>query len=291
MKRSIGSGLLICLVLGAAATLAAQTAGTTPPNILVVTREFLKPGKGGSPHEKTESAFIQAMSAAKWSTTHYIGTDALSGPTRSVFFTPYDSYAAWEKDNLGVMANTSLSAALDRAFIADGELLSAVETNVFHYREDLSYHADQVNVAQMRYFEAISFKAKPGHEMEWEAIDKMYVENYGKADPNAHWSVYEQMFGRNSGGVYVVLIPLKSLAEIDASFASDKKFFDQLGESGIKKMAEMSAASTESVESNLLQFNPKISYPTDNMVKTDPGFWKPKPVAAPAKKPDAKPAQ
>ena len=58
--------------------LTTQAHGTAPPKVLVVTREFLKPGRGGSPHEKTESAFVQAMAAAKWP-TQYIGADALSG--------------------------------------------------------------------------------------------------------------------------------------------------------------------------------------------------------------------
>jgi len=59
-------------------TLTTQAHGTAPPKVLVVTREFLKPGRGGSPHEKTENAFVQALAAAKWP-TQYIGADALSG--------------------------------------------------------------------------------------------------------------------------------------------------------------------------------------------------------------------
>ena len=129
---------------------------------------------------------------------------------------------------------------------------------------DLSYNADKVNVGQMRYFEATSFRTKPGHEMEWEGIAKMYVDNFGKAVPGAHWATYEEMYGHNSGGVYVVLVPYKSLAEVDAGFANAKKFMDQMGESGMKKIAEMSASSTESIESNLLMFNPKISYLADD---------------------------
>jgi hypothetical protein len=54
---------------------------------------------------------------------------------------------------------------------------------------------------------------------------------------------------------------------------------DQMGESGIKKIAERLASSTESIESNLLMFNPKLSYPADEWVKADPGFWKPTPAA------------
>ena len=290
MKRNIGLGLVLTLLTISAATVVAQDGAMPPPKVLVVAREFLKPGKGGSPHEKTESAFVAAMTAAKWP-TRYIGTDALSGASRSVFFMGYDSFAAWEKDTLATYGNSTLAAALDRAFIADGELLSSVETSVLAYREDLSLNPN-LNIANMRYFEAISFHTRPGHEMEWEAIAKMYVENYAKANPDGHWATYQAMYGAKSGGAYVVIIPMKSLAEVDAGMAAGKKFMEQLGESGMKKMMEMSAASTEWTESNLLMFNPKISYAADAWVKTDPGFWKPKPAAAPAaKKPEAKPAQ
>lgn len=112
--------------------------------------------------------------------------------------------------------------------------------------------------------------------MEWEEIGKIYVNNFGKAVPDAHWATYEEMYGHNSGGVYVVFVPYKSLAEIDAGYQNAEKFADQMGESGMKKIAEMSASSSESIGSNLLMFNPKISYPADEWVKTDPGFWKPK---------------
>jgi hypothetical protein len=288
MKRYLGLLSLLCLTIGGLVTAAAQTSVSgvvAPPKVLVVTREFLKPGKSGSPHEKTESAFVHAMAAAKWP-THYLGMDASSGVSRSVFFTAYDSFEAWEKDTKATFANATLAAALDRAFITDGDLLTSTETNVFSYREDLSYHAP-VNIALMRYFEATTFKTRPGHEMEWEGIAKMY----GKVDPNAHWAIYQEMYGHNSGGVYVLLLPMKSLAEVDTNLANGKKFMDQMGESGMKKMMDLSAASTEAVESNLLMFNPKISYPPDEWVKADPGFWKPRPSAASVRKPDEKPAQ
>jgi len=289
MKRFIGSGLLLCLLAGGALTLAAQSGSGAmpPPNVLVISREFLKPGKGGTLHEKTESAFVQAMTAAK-SPTRYIGTDAMSGLNRSVFFIGYDSFAAWEKDNLATYGNPTLAAALDRAFQADGELLTSYETNVFAFRGDLSYNPN-VDIGQMRYFEVDAFHTKPGHEMEWEEIAKMYVENYGKAIPNAHWATYQEMFGTRSGGVYIVIIPMKSLAEVDAALAGGKKFMDQLGESGMKKMMELSAASTEWTETSLLAFNPKLSYASEGWIKSDPSFWKPKAAAA-AKKPAPKPA-
>jgi hypothetical protein len=74
---------------------------------------------------------------------------------------------------------------------------------------------------------------------------------------------------------------------MDTRFSDDKKLSGAVGEAGMKKMAELEAACIESQQSNLFQFNPKISYPPDEWVKSD-SFWKPKP-AAPA--PAAKPAQ
>ena len=280
---------ILAVLTATAAAQAASEAAQSPPKVLIVSRELLKPGKGGSPHEKTESAFVQAFAAAKWP-THYLGTDAMTGPARSVFFIGYDSFDAWGKDTNATFANATLAAALDRAIIADGELLSGYESSAFVYREDLSYKPN-VDIGTMRYFEVIRFKARPGHEMEWESLAKMYVENYGKADPNAHWATYQAVFGSGSGGVYAVFVPMKSLAEVDSGMAADAKFAQALGESGMKKMADLTASSTESTETSLLAFNPKISYPPDPWVKSDPTFWKPKASAATAKKPEAKPSQ
>jgi hypothetical protein len=64
--------------------------------VLTVTREFLKPGKSGTLHDKTESAFVAAMRDAKWP-SYYFGLDSLSGKVRSIFLTGYDSFDAWER--------------------------------------------------------------------------------------------------------------------------------------------------------------------------------------------------
>ena len=90
----------------------------------------MKPGKGGALHQKTESAFVRAMAAAK-DTTYYLGMDAISGPSRSLFFTGYGSFAEWEKEALVEQKNATLAAALDRAEVADGDLLQSYETSMF----------------------------------------------------------------------------------------------------------------------------------------------------------------
>ena len=93
--------------------------GHKPPKILTITREFVKPGKNGNAHDKTESMFVSAMAAAKWP-AHYLAMDSVSGKPRSLFFTGYESFEAWQKDVQAQEKNATLWAALDRANEADG---------------------------------------------------------------------------------------------------------------------------------------------------------------------------
>ena len=84
---------------------------------------------------------------------------------------------------------------------------------------------------------------------------------------------------------------MKSLSEVDQETADAKQFRDALGEEGMKKFAALSASCLESAESNLFEFSPKMSYPPAAWVQQNPGFWKQKAAAAPAKKEAAKPVQ
>ena len=289
MKRNIGLGLVLALLATGAATLVAQDYSMAPPKVLVTQLEMLKPGVSGAPHMKTESAFVQAMTAAKWP-THYLGMDSMSGASRALFLVGYDSFAAWEKDNLATQKNATLSAAFDRASVADGQLLTSFLAGVFVYREDMSLRPNTTNPAQSRYFEILRFKIREGHDKEWEDLVKLYVDAYGKAVPDEHWVTYQSQYGADNGGVYIVFVSMKSLAEVDNGFGNSKKFAAELGEDGMKKLAELTAACVQDSQSNLFAFNPKMSYVADAWVKADPTFWKPK-VAATAPKPEAKPAQ
>jgi hypothetical protein len=269
----------LCLLFVGSGIASAQDT-MPPPKVLVIQREFLKPGRAGSIHLKSESAFVRAMTAAKWP-THYFAMDSLSGPSRSLFFIGYPSFEAWEKDNLATQNNATLSAAFDRASVADGDLLNLYESSVFVYREDMSLRA-AVAIAQMRYFEIMQFVVRPGHQKEWDELVKIYANGY-KSIPDAHWAVFESQYGAANGGVFIVINPMKSLSEIDSSFGDAKKFMDSMSEGEAKKMAELTAACVESQQVNLFAFNPKESYPDPEWIKAD-SFWKPQ-AAAPTPKP------
>jgi hypothetical protein len=276
MQRLIGLLLGACFLLGTVGIGAAQEMAegvTPPPKVLVIMREFLKPGRSGAVHEKSESAFVQAMTKAKFP-THYLAVTSLSGRSRALFLTGYDSFEAWEKDNQAIDKNKALSAALDHALMVDGDLLS------------------DVDIAHMRYFEVSLFQVKPGHRKEWGEIVKLVMAAY-KNIPDAHWATYEVAYGQQGNATYVVFSALKSASEIDHAFTEDKDFVAAMGEEGMKKLSELENSAMESSMTNLFAFSPSMSYAPDEWVKADPEFWKPKaaaPMGAPKKPAEEKPA-
>ncbi|MGB8543566.1 MAG: hypothetical protein WCD49_18205 [Candidatus Acidiferrales bacterium] len=244
-----------------------------PPPVLTITREFVKPGKSGAIHEHAESAFVKAMTAGK-SDQHYLALTSMSGKPRALFFTGYASFEDWEKQNLADMKNATLSADLDRAAMADGELLDAMDQTAWVYREDQSLNQTG-NLVGVRYMELEVFQIKPGHEEDWNAIVKMVKDAFAKV-PDAHWAMYENVYGREQSA-FLVITPRKSAAEIDRDFANSKQFMDAMGPDGMKKLNELSAEAIASIETNIFSISPKMSYMGEDLAKDDPDFWGQKP--------------
>jgi hypothetical protein len=278
MKPRFGFTVPLCLLMAGLSftntpTLSAQEqAGqvTPPPRVLEVITETLKPGQSGSPHQKTEAAFVQAFANAKWP-THYIGTDAVTGRQRAVFFVGYDSFADWQKDTEASQKDSTLGPALDTASINDGALLDSITTSAFYYHEDESLNAP-VDISQMRYFDIEIFKVRAGHERDWDTLSKMYVDGFSKV-PGVHWATWQKMYGDESGDVYIVVTPLKSLAEVDEEMTWDKKLHDAVGDAQMQKMLDLGASTIESSESHLFAINPNMSYVSEDWIKASPDFW------------------
>ena len=284
-RTLVGLSFAVAVTLSMGAW-AQEKAASGPAKILVITREFVKPGKGGAPHDKAESAFVEAMSKAKWP-TRYVAAQAMSGKPRVLFFTRYDSYDAWEKDVTATTKNTILSAALDRANQADGELLDSTDQNVLTYNEELSLRPVS-DISHMRFLEIWVAHVKPGHYREWAELNKMYKAAYEKSVPDGHWAVYEATFG-SPNGTYLFLTARKSAAELDRGPQDEKATMAALGEEGMKKTDELFAACVESSETQIFAFAPQMSYPPDEFVKADPDFWKSKPATTTTAKAEKKP--
>ena len=164
-------------VAGSSMAAAQQTA--TIPNVLQITREFVKPYKGGAAHDKTESAFIAAMTKAKFP-AYYVGLNSLSGKSRALFLTRYDSFAEWEKDNKTRRqepgTRRGVGARKPRRWRTAGE----VDSGVFTTRRDLSYHP-HADISHARYMEITDFMFAWAITAEWHKLTKMYRDAHDKA--------------------------------------------------------------------------------------------------------------
>ena len=119
----------------------------------------------------------------------------------------------------------------------------------------------------------MQFRIRPGHYREWEDLVKLVIDGYKKV-PGAHFGTYQEAYGSPGSG-FLVLITVKSAADLDAEEGQGKQFEEALGAEGVKKLDELEAACVESRQTNLFVIDPKMSYPPETWVKADPDFWMP----------------
>jgi hypothetical protein len=256
----------------------------SPPKYIQVTVEYTKPGKGGLAHDKTEGAFVQAMTRAKFP-IHYWAYNSMSGKPRAIYISGFDSFGDLAKANK-IFDNSALAAQFEPINVADGELLEDSKQLFFSYADDLSLRPE-VDLLHHRYLEADIIHVRQGHGKEFHDLAKMWVDLYQKAGTAVHWDAFHTEYGEDSG-YWVFLSADKSLDDVDASFADDKKLGTMLTDEERKKLRELRAASIEEDHTELYSVNPAQSYVPESFIKADPGYWKPK--SASAAKPAAKPA-
>jgi hypothetical protein len=274
------SPILLGLSLAVTGSLpaAAQDASTSTdsaPKYLQVVVEYPKPGKGGLSHDKTEGAFVQAMAKAKYP-LHYTAYNALSGRQRTIFLGAFDSFEQLQEANK-IYDAPATGSEFDRINAADGELLDEAHTLIFSSDPELSFHSKKPG-PENRYLEADIVEVRPGHGKDFQELMKLYMTAFDKAGSTQHWGAYRTEYGE-SIGTYVFLTASNSAAEIDQRFSEDPKIKTALSEEDIKKILELRAASIATERVELYSVNPAQSYATDDYIKADPGFWKPKTAA------------
>jgi hypothetical protein len=235
--------------------------------LLVISREYTKPGKDGAPHQAVEGAYPKALATGKVP-NHYYAAVSLSGPPRVLFFHGYDSYAEWADQRPGT--DPALASTLAHTNAADGDLLSSKDYSVWAKRDDLSLNPGFRVGARVEVI--IQYRVRPGHAEEFEDLVKLYTQGY-QGVSGMHWGTYEEIYG-SPGNTFLVIITHKAAAELDAEDENDKKFADALGADGLKKLAALEASCLESKQADLFFIDPKMSYPNEKMLKADPEFWK-----------------
>lgn len=257
-----------------------SSAPTGPAPILMTVRETLRPGAEGD-HAKLEAEYAAALDAGKGG-QYYLGMGAITGTPRTVFISGYSSLEQMsEVHDYDEVAMGEKLADLDEEHSGT---LTGEETAIWRLRPELS-SPGAVNLANMRFMELVHIHVKLGHGAEFADLINHLRDGWTKADADFHFTIYQQTFGNSTDDSYMVVIPVRSLADLDKHHALVAEYRKSLGEEIQKRMAEFESANYRSAESNLFAFTPSMSRLPPSWTKDDADFWRPKPAAAvPVKK-------
>lgn len=258
-----------------------DSAPSGPAPILMTVRELVQPGAEAD-HAKLEAEYAAALDAGKGS-QYYLGMGAITGMPQTVFLSGYSSLE--EISEVHDHDDATMGEKLARLDEEHSRTLAGVDTAIWRLSPGLS-NPGTVNLAKMRFIDLIHIHVKLGHSAEFEDVAKHIREGWMKADPDFHYSIYQQTFGNSMDDSYMVIIAIKSLADLDKHHSMVAEYQKGLSEDVQKHVLEFESADYNSVESNLFVFTPSMSRLPESWTKDDTEFWKPKQaVAIPAKKP------
>ena len=150
--------------------------------------------------------------------------------------------------------------------------LSQTGTPVYWYEEDLSLNAP-VDLSKMRFMRIILFHVRSGQDQDWQHLVKLFVKAYQSSIPDAHWAMFQKMYGVGSDNTYILVTPMDSLSVVDVMRADGKKFDTAVGADQLQMLRKGLNATVESSESDLFAFSPQMSYVPDSWVSASPDFW------------------
>ncbi|MFQ5704242.1 MAG: hypothetical protein ACE5HT_09490 [Gemmatimonadales bacterium] len=258
-----------CLtLLAVAGPLAAQGDAPPPPAYLQVFREVIKTGRTG-PHVETEAGWPRAFAKAK-TQNHYLALESVFGRSEVWFIEGHESIAEIDQINKDLDAVPGLSQTLDKLSQADAANVASLRTILARFRPGLS-NPGQVDVAQMRVWEIIVFRVRPGREADFAESAQLYRSVVEQANVAAPWATYEIMAGM-PGPTYLVLVPHRGLAEIDPATGAGAAIEKAMSGVMAKRLGTL-AEGFYSVENIVFNVSPEMSYPSPEMIAADPQFW------------------
>lgn len=279
--------LVVAVVLGAPAAVAAQEAAMGPPPIIQIGREIVKPGKWAA-HTKLETEWGRALAAAKFP-VNFMAISSMTGAGEVWFLSGFASMAEFEKTNHEIDTNAALGAIYNRFSPQETDLLADSRGMIARYRDDLSYLPGKEPLGTMRYFSITRTQIRPGHNAEFEDARKQIKAAHLKAGLMDGFAIFQVTAGAPAG-TFLTFIARKSLAELDQGGQIHGASYQAAlgGDSGQKRLAALASSGTITAETNEFAFSPAMSFAAKDLVDADPAFWKPKPMMAAPKKVEPK---
>ena len=279
MKRTFLLLSAVCLLFTLTAfPAAAQTPG--PPKVFLFEREELRPGKFEE-HLKESNTFARTLAYARKSgQPSYVrlGMFPVAGNYNEVMYAfPFESLEQWAQYNRDIERWMTTPGPVKAYFDgltgpprAGEDLHTSNRSMVAVYNPMLSYNP-RTSLAKTRYVSLSTFRVKIGHYGDWMKLTAMYMDAVKKMKGDHHWAVYETVGGAPDG-TFIILTSLESLAELDAMMAASAEFPKALGDK-LDDFEKLSAATIESITTNIYQLDPKMTNPPESFIAADPKFW------------------
>ena len=277
MKARFGSVVPVCLLVAGSCLFAAPAASaqnqpghvTGPSKYLFLSNEAEKPGVEEA-HGKNESAIAQALGNAN-APFHSVALVAITGNPRVIFFHGFDSFADLQKEHMAMVSNKDLESTLESDNATDGPFLKDTSSSIYRYRGDLSLRAP-VDIPQMRLFEMSLYVVKPGHVNDFETLAKTYAKAFNSS-PGMHWAVFQKMYGIDSDDAFIVVTPMKGMAEVDQEVMNGQKLPSTLGKEQMQSLRDLATRTIKESESDLFGVSRQMSYVPASWKTESPDFW------------------
>jgi hypothetical protein len=293
MKKSLPLVLLVILLSCVANVFSQERREPGPPKVLYIVREDIKPGMMDA--HSTHSAGYANIFRTLATPNYRIALVPVAGSENEVvYITGVDTFKELEEmlngtDKKMSAATGNTKAELERLAKQAPELHAAMRDMFAVLRPELSYNPG-IDIRQMRYFQITTTRVRPGHDAQYaEYVQKVLNVARQKVKPaNLHVAVFQVTSG-NQAGMYLIMRPLKSLAELDDNVGMQVR---NAMDNDAKKDADK-AVSEAIISSDVSTywFAPNMSYVEKDFAAGDPAFWNPKPAPKPRpRKRVAKPA-
>ena len=275
MKVHLAFKVALCLIV-AGPLLSTKTAAAQmpsgvnpPPKYIYLSNIAIKPNMSGS-FIADESSEVQAQRAAK-APINYFGMLSITGSPHALFFAGFNSFADMQKQHDQAMSDTKLQGTLKSTDADEAAALSQTYGSIYKYRDDLSLNS-AIDISQMRFFDITLFHVRYGHYEDWEHLVKLYAKAYSSI-ANAHWAMFEKLYGEDSDRTFILVTPIKALAEEDQAMIDGDSLPKTVGADQMQLMRELGSQTVESSESDLFAIVPQISYVPDAWLTDSPDFW------------------
>ena len=275
--------LTISLLVSGFCQVAAQN--MSPPPVLLIVREEIKPGKMPA-HNKHSASFAQIFGKLQTPSYRIAMVPVAGSENDVVYITPLQTFAQMERiqgetDKKMSTASGAIRSELDRLEKEAPDLHAAMRDMFTVYRPELSYDAG-VDITKMRYFAVTTVRVRPGQEDQY-AVYLRTLTNVAreKAKAELHIAAFQVIAG-SPGPTYIFFRPMKSLAEYDLRIGPRVR--EAMSEDQRKQADKMASETVVFSETSVYALNPQMSYVPKDFAAGDPTFWNPKPAPATPKR-------